>query len=143
MSADADFLTSFESQTLPLEQFHHREHVRLAYLCLLGSSFDDAAARIRKSIKAYGAAKKIEVSPTSGYHETMTMAWLTLVGAILSEYGPEESSEAFCGAHPELMQKKTLRLFYSKERFMSAEAKASFIEPDLAPLPRSRRDRRA
>jgi len=32
-----------------------------------------------------------------------------------------------------------LRFFYTKERFMSPEAKATFLEPDLIPLPRSRK----
>ncbi len=27
-------------------------------------------------------------TPTSGYHETMTVAWLHLVAAMLEEYGP-------------------------------------------------------
>ena len=36
-------------------------------------------------------------------------------------------------------QEKTLRLFYSLDRFMSAEAKHAFLEPDLAPFPRGRR----
>jgi hypothetical protein len=35
-----------------------------------------------------------------------------------------------------LNEKRVLRLFYSRDRIMSAEAKATFIAPDLAPLPR-------
>ena len=71
----------------------------------------------------------------------MTQAWLRLVDLVLREYGPAVEADAFVEQHPELSEKKTLRLFYSRERFMSAEAKVSFVEPDLTPLPRSRRAR--
>lgn len=141
MATDAEFLRLFEARRWPLERWHHRDHIRLAYLYLRGMPFDDAADRIRAGIKAHNEAHGIPDLPTAGYHETMTIAWLRLVRLVLDEYGPEESGEAFCEAHPELMQKKTLRLFYSKDRFMSAEAKRQFLEPDLAPLPRSRRSR--
>ncbi len=141
MATDAEFVRLFESQAWPLAQWHHRDHVRLAYLMLREGTFEQAAERIRRGIRAHNAKHGIVDTPTTGYHETMTLAWLWLVAAILDEYGPAQTADAFCDAHPELMEKKALRLFYSKERFMSAEAKVRFVEPDLAPLPRSRRGR--
>jgi hypothetical protein len=139
MTTDAEFLAEFESQRWPLAQWHHRDHIRLAYLYLRAFPFDEAANRLRQGIRAHNAAHSIPDTPTSGYHETMTIAWLRIVQTVLDEYGPEETGDAFCEAHPELSQKKTLRLFYSRERFMSPEAKVTFIEPDLAPLPMSRK----
>jgi hypothetical protein len=50
-------------------------------------------------------------------------------------FGPEADAEAFFAAHPHLLSKVLLRLWYSRERMMSAEAKAGWVEPDLAPLP--------
>jgi hypothetical protein len=138
MPTDAEFLQAFEAQRLPLDQWHHRDHIRLAYLYLRQLPFDQAAARIRAGIKAHNAAHAIPDLPTSGYHETMTIAWLRLVAMVLHEYGPEQTADAFCDAHPELLQKKILRMFYSKDLFMSSRAKAEFVEPDLAPLPRPR-----
>jgi hypothetical protein len=46
-------------------------------------------------------------------------------------------AEQFLEAQTQLHEKKLLRLFYSRERFCSAEAKYAFVPPDLAPLPRS------
>ena len=65
----------------------------------------------------------------------MTHAWLWIIDAMFREYGQAETADALCDAHPELLEKKTLRLLYSERRFMSAEAKAKFVEPDLAPPP--------
>lgn len=137
MPTDAEFIQSFESQQLPLDKWHHADHIRLAYLYLTNHPFDQAAAKIRAGIKAFNNAHAIPDAPTSGYHETMTIAWLRLVELVLHEYGPAEDGEAFVAAHPELSQKKILRLYYSKDRFMSPEAKTSFVEPDLSPLPKS------
>lgn len=138
MESDDDFMREFEARRWPLERWHHRDHVRLAYLCLRAGDLEQAANRIRSGIKAHNAAHGIIDAPTRGYHETMTIAWLRLVQFILTEYGPEATAEAFCDAHPELLEKKALRLFYSKDLFMSARAKAEFVEPDLAPFPKAR-----
>lgn len=138
MTSDADFVREFEARRWPLEQWHHRDHVRLAYLYLRQGTFEQAADRLRAGLKAYIAAHGIVDTPTQGYHETLTLAWLRLVEMILAEYGPEESGEAFCDAHPELSQTKTLRLFYSKDLLTSPRAKFTFLAPDLAPLPTAR-----
>jgi hypothetical protein len=139
MTDDEMFLQEFEAQRWPLEKWHHRDHIKLAYLYLERYPFDEAATKIRDGIKAHNAAHDIPDLPTSGYHETMTRAWLRLVDVTICEYGLAESADAFYELHPELSQKKTLRLFYSRERFMSPLAKYEFVESDLTPLPRSRR----
>jgi hypothetical protein len=136
---DDEFLTEFELCRWPLEQWHHRDHVKLAYLYLLHYSLEEAAAKLRAGIQAHNATHQVPNGPTSGYHETMTQAWLQLVHATMCEYGPAQSADEFVHQHPQLTQKTILRLFYSRERILSAEAKVSFVEPDLAPLPRSRR----
>src|SRR5690349_11412367 len=131
MDNDTEFIEKFEAQSWPPERWRHRDHVRLAYLYLRKFPFDQALERIRTGIKTHNAAHGVPDHDTSGYHETMTAAWLTLVDAVLQEYGSGETADAFDEAHPELSQKKTLRLFYSKDLFMSPRAKVEFVEPDL------------
>ena len=132
---DAEFLHQFESLTLPLEHWHHRDHLRVAYLYLTRYDFDIAARMMRDGIRAHNAAHGIVDTPTGGYHETLTMLWLHLLAATLAEYGPGESAAAFFDFHPQLSSTKLHRLYYTKARFMSAEAKHTFLPPDLAPLP--------
>jgi len=139
MSEDDDFLQQFEGRTLPLDQWHHRAHLKVAYLYLTTLDFDAAAQRIRDGIRAYNAANNIQDTPTGGYHETMTMAWLHLIAATLSQYGSAASADEFFDSQPQLTQKKILRLFYSPGRFMSPAAKTTFLEPDLTALPAVRR----
>jgi hypothetical protein len=91
--------------------------------------------RLREGIGRHNAAHGIVDTPTMGYHETMTRAWLTLVKLVVDQYGPSVNGEVFVEEHPELSQKKTLRLYYSKALFMSARAKREWVEPDLSRFP--------
>ena len=129
---DDGFLAAFEA--CMLDEFHHRDHVKVAYLYLRRHSLDEAIAKVRAGLQALAAAWKAPDDLQRGYHETMTQAWVRLVHLTLSEYGAAESAEAFCEQQPQLMQKTHLQLFYSPERLTTWEAKREFVEPDLAPF---------
>jgi hypothetical protein len=142
--SDEEHLRRFEEQSLPVEQWNHRAHLKVAYLYLMRFPFEEALRRMRAGIQAYNKAQGIVDSPTGGYHETMTQAWLHLVHTTLRQFGPASSADAFLDAQTQLGGKRALLLFYSRERIMSAEAKVTFIAPDLAPLPQPvSRDRRS
>ena len=139
MNDDDVFIQQFESCTFPFDQWHHRAHVKLAYLYAVRFGHDVAAAKLRAGIRAYNAANNVQDSPTSGYHETMTMAWLHVIHATIQVHGQRATADEFFDFHPQLGQKKILRLFYSPELFMSSEAKRKFVEPDLTGLPKPRK----
>ena len=136
MISDEAFLEQFETGAWPLEDWHHRQHIKVAYLYLSKYPFHTAMDRIRERIKAYNNLHNIPDMPTSGYHETMTQAWMRLVYLTLRQYGPAESADAFFERSPQLSEKKILRLFYSPDVFMSPRAKFEYVEPDLTPLPK-------
>jgi hypothetical protein len=134
---DATFLARFEDQSLPLDQWTHRAHVRTAYLYLTALPLEDAIDRVRTGIQAYNAAHDIPDGPTQGYHETMTQAWMRLVHYAIATQDPAPTADEFIDANPQLWQKAVLRFFYTKERFLSPEAKVRYVEPDVIPLPRA------
>jgi hypothetical protein len=135
--ADSIFLRAFEDCTLPFEQWKHRAHIKVAYLYLRQLPFPEALKKIRNAIKRYNAATNTPETLERGYHETITVAWMRLVDFTLREYGPAASADEFLEAQEELLNKKALRFFYSRERIVSWRAKAEFVEPDLAPFPRN------
>lgn len=138
---DADFIAEFESCRLPFEQWTHRAHVKVAFIYLCRHPFDDALVRIREGIHRYNAQNSVPETETRGYNETTTRAMLHLIAATMKAYAgvlPVESADAFCDTHPQLMSSRVLRLFYSPARRMDPRAKAEFVEPDLARLPRIR-----
>lgn len=136
---DRELLAQFESLALPFAQWTHRAHVKIAFLYLREHGFDAALEMLRRNIKAYNTANHVPDTPTSGYNETTTQAFLHLIHATMRAYGqafPTPTADAFCDAHPQLQHRHALRLFYSPARRMHPDAKTTFIEPDLAPLPR-------
>lgn len=135
---DLTFIKKFESAAWPMDEWHHKEHIKIAYLYLVAHGFERALGKMRAGILALNAFHKVPEGPLRGYHETMTQAWLRLVHVILSEYGPAETGDLFYEQHPELSQKKTLRLFYSADRMKDPRGKLEFLEPDLTSLPRAR-----
>jgi hypothetical protein len=69
----------------------------------------------------------------------MTQAWMRLVDCTLKEFGPGENADVFVDKHTQLLSKRALLFFYSRDRIMSAEAKRQFVEPDLTSLPHSKK----
>ncbi len=137
--SDDELLSAFEARTLPFEQWTHRAHVKAAFTYLKRHSFSEALDRMRSGIRAYNAHNQVPESPTSGYNETTTHAFLHLIAATMAAYNPTMPTcdgDAFCNMHPQLMTRHALRLFYSPQRRMDARAKSQFIQPDLSPLPR-------
>jgi hypothetical protein len=136
---DDEFLSAFEARTLPFARWTHRAHVKVAFLYLRDLPLAAALDKVRAGICAYNAANAVPESPTSGYSETTTVAFVRLVAATMAAYGdafPTPTADAFCDAHPQLMTRNALRLFYSPQRRMDLRAKTEFVEPDLASLPR-------
>jgi hypothetical protein len=136
---DDSFLRAFTACTLTHAEWNHRAHIKLGYLYLCRHPLEEAVTRVRAGIQALNAAHQTTEGPDRGYHETITQAWLRIIHCVLCEYGPAETADLFFEQQPQLSQKQALRLFYSRERLMSALAKREFVEPDLAPLPQSRR----
>ncbi len=129
MSADdLDFLAGFEAATVPPDDFDHRAHVRVAWLYLQRCGFEEAGDRMATGIQRYAAAH----GATGKYHETITRLWVRLVAAALDGHA---DFAAFAAANPELLDKELPKAFYSAERLRSEEARRTFLEPDLRPLP--------
>ena len=132
---DPDFLAAFEACTIPRDLWNHRTHLRMAYCYLKRHSFEDTLDRVRTGIQRLNAVHETLELIDSGYHETITVAWLRLLSSTMRQFGAMDDSDAFFAEQAHLTQRTLLRLFYSKGRLVSWEAKRAFVEPDLLPLP--------
>lgn len=132
---DAAFIDAFEKLTLPFAEWCHAAHIRMAWIYLTRHGFDGALARARRGIQAYNKANHVVDAPLSGYHETITQAWLRVVGATMRGQDPCATSMEFLDAQPHLRVRTLLRVFYSKARILSPDAKSTFVRPDLTALP--------
>ncbi|MGB0717288.1 MAG: hypothetical protein ACPGXK_15530, partial [Phycisphaerae bacterium] len=91
--------------------------------------------RMREGIKAYNAMHGVPSTPTRGYHETITVAFMSLVGEALQRDEWVSDSALFLRCHAHLLDQGILDRHYSNELLFSAEARASFVAPDREPLP--------
>jgi hypothetical protein len=119
----ADELALFEAGDCPLAGFSHREHVRIGFELLNRHPFAEAAFRFARGLRTMAARGGIE----SLYHETITIAFLALIGeraATARDFAELETH------HPDLFSKQALAAFYSKERLASPLARRTFLLPD-------------
>jgi len=72
---DRDFVAAFESCALPSEGFHHRDHVRLAWLYLKELPPAQALTRFTEGLQRFAEAH----GKPGLYHETITWAYLLLI----------------------------------------------------------------
>src|SRR5262249_61516758 len=72
---DRDFVAAFEAGTLPNEAFHHRDHVRLAWLYLRELPPAQALTRFTEGLRRFAAVH----GKPGLYHETITWAYLLLI----------------------------------------------------------------
>ena len=124
---DLDLVTAFERGTLTA--FPHREHVRVAWILLERDGYDRGVAAMTGGIRRMAMAAGL----LSKYHETRTIAWMRLINDARTE--PFETSSDFVDHRPALLRPDRLDDHYSAGRLASDEARTSFVEADLTPLP--------
>ena len=132
---DGAFCRAFTTQTLDAQHWDHRAHLRAAYACLRRYPFEEALAAMRSGILAINRSHALVETAERGYHETLTVLWLRLVASTLRHYGPDIDSRGFLAEQSYLLDKRLPRVFYSRVRMMSAEARRAFVSPDITPLP--------
>jgi hypothetical protein len=128
---DAEFVRMFEACELTNDNFHHRDHIRLAWIYEQRYGELEARVRIAVAIRKFAAHH----GKTGKYHETLTVAWLRLTGSAMARVPLDASFEDLTIASPELLDKRTIEKFYSHPVLESKEARTSWVEPDLQPLP--------
>jgi hypothetical protein len=121
-------LARFEDGTLPRAEWTHGAHLIVALWYLRRHGRDEATNRIRDGIRRYNERQ----GNHTGYHETITLAWVAVVDRFLDRRDREAPIASLaaelldrCGRVDYLLQ------FYSRDRLFSAEARAGWLAPDL------------
>lgn len=126
---DQQFIQQFESAHLP--DFAHRDHIRMAWLYLRDHPVDIATQKIcdglRHFAQAHGAVNK--------YHATITLFWVKVVIHARNESPEINDFDDFIDTHPYLLDKSIMTRHYSPALLGSIDARQTFIEPDLLPMP--------
>ena len=134
---DRQFRLAFEACVIAPPEFNHAAHVRLAYIYLTEADEDSAVQRMRDALLNFLQHNRI---PRSKFHETLTRAWVLAVQHFMNR-STSASAADFIAKNPELLDSKIMLTHYSASVLFSADARASFVEPDLDPIPPARDQR--
>lgn len=129
---DIRFRDDFETGRVTTADFHHREHLRLAFVYLCESSLSDAHDRMRNAIRMFLAANGV---PPQKYHETLTKSWLKAVKHFSMRAGNISSFEQLLGADDRLLNTEIMLTHYSRACLFSELARNRYVEPDLQAIP--------
>ena len=123
---DEELLAGFENGSL--QQFHHADHIHVAWLYLWRYPTAEALWRFTESLKRFAAAK----GAPGLYHETITWAYLFLINERRLRTPELRDWPAFAEAHRDLLQWKPglLDRYYEAETLGTALAKESFLMPN-------------
>jgi hypothetical protein len=124
----SELLDRFVDTTLPASEFHHQQHVQVAWLFVRKYGMPGALGEFSTAIRRFADAK----GATGLYHETITWAFLLLI-AERQARNPATTWKAFEAANTDLLVWKPsiLGRYYSKELLASDLAKRTFLMPDL------------
>jgi len=127
---DSEILTlvdRLERCLLAKNEFHHRDHLAVAVVYLYAGDFSSAIERMRGSLTRFAAHHGV-----SGlYHETLTCFWLQQVEMRLDRNCCLR--ESVQKIQDQLPGKDLPYAYYSRELLNSAEAKKTWLQPDLEP----------
>ena len=126
---ERELFDRFVDTSLPADQFHHQQHVHVAWMFVRAHGMPGALAEFTAAIKRFADAK----GATGLYHETITWAFLLLIAERQARH-PAGTWEEFEAANGDLLVWKPsiLERYYSKELLASDLARQTFVMPDLA-----------
>jgi hypothetical protein len=126
---ERELFDRFVDTSLPADQFHHQQHVHVAWLFVRDYGMPAALSEFSAAIKRFADAKGAH----GLYHETITWAFLLLI-ADRQARRPSDTWDEFEAANADLLTWKPsiLNRYYSKELLASDLARRTFLMPDLA-----------
>lgn len=129
-------MMQFEQRCLPAKYWTHEAHLSVAIWYLSYFNKIEATCWLRSGIIAYNVASGRENTPSSGYHETITLFWIDIIHEFLKTLNPNLSVEEKIAqflASPQSHKALPFR-YYTKKRLLSTEARAVWLAPDLKSL---------
>ncbi len=122
---------------LPRTEWTHAAHFASALWLMRYRPELDVAATMPGLIRAYNQSVGRVNDDSGGYHETITLASLRAARGVLDAYPPDMPVWRIVNAllSTNLANPNWLLEYWSRDRLMSVEARRTWVEPDLKPLP--------
>lgn len=129
MRDDQAFLEDFESCRLAAGEFHHSDHVRVAWMMLKEAPLAEALDRFTRAIRRFADHH----GATGLYHQTITWTYLFVINERMSRAGGHEWP-TFRRLNPDLFDdhRAFLGRYYTEEVLKSDFARREYALPDVA-----------
>ena len=128
MRTNEETYNAFINGKLSKGEWTHEAHLVTGWMALQKMSATDALSHLRDSIKAHNCGIGIQNTDHSGYHETLTVYYVTAIAAT-DAASPDELFD-----DPTLSSTAPLT-FWNKDTLMSVEARLGWMAPDREALP--------
>lgn len=126
------FLRAFEDCTLPKSRWTHSAHLftGACYVHAHGPAL--ATDYMRERICRYNVAVGGQNTSTSGYHETITVAWIKLIDRLHRDSAPITRADfAALAVERFAHDRNVFRDYYDFDLVHSTEARARWVPPNL------------
>ena len=121
---------AFMNGEIALQDFHHREHLAVAFFICLQNDKATAIRRINEGLNKYLSRYGMQTE----FHATMTGFWVVAVQQTLAS----NTSKALLEQANEILERFSntalITQFYSSALLNSEAAREDFLLPDLQPL---------
>jgi 4-hydroxy-tetrahydrodipicolinate synthase len=126
----------FEAAAVPAGAWNHRAHLIVGTSYVHRHGACAALERLRSGILRLNRSHGTPETESRGYHETITVAYVTLLEAFLATLPAGVPLEAHVSAvlTSPLYARDVLLQYYSRALLFSPAARRSFHPPDLRPL---------
>jgi hypothetical protein len=131
-----ELVAAFRARTLPHAEWTHAAHLSVGGWYVHRHGAAGALVRLRAEIPHLNDRHGTPNTPTSGYHETITTAFVRLLDEALGTFAPEVPLERRIEAllAGPLGGSRVLLVFWSRDVLMSPRARAEWVEPNLRAL---------
>ena len=127
MTSAETLLQQFESAILPKSAWTHEAHLRVAFAMLSVYSHDEALCRMRAGIIGLNRAHGTPNTSDSGYHETLTQFWVTVIHFYLQAGKNPTSASLDRFLQSGLAVRELPIHFYEKEILMATHHRAVYV----------------
>ncbi|MBM4270470.1 MAG: hypothetical protein FJ144_28340 [Deltaproteobacteria bacterium] len=126
----------FRDTSLPKEEWTHAAHLRVGAWHVDRHGAEEALRILRDGIPRLNDSHGTPNTETSGYHETITVAYVRLIASYLEAVREPASLEdrVECLLAGPLGERAVLLSYWSQETLMSPRARLEWVPPDRAPL---------
>ena len=130
-ATDEAFVQAFLHGDIPPAQFHHQDHLRLAWYLTSHQDLESATNLITSGIRAFATHH----GHASKYHETLTQFWIRLVAHLVRHRPDITDFASFVATFPHLLDKDLPYQHWRRDTIHGDIARAQWVEPDLLALP--------